>query len=511
MLQIKNLTFTHRQDLRVLLQDFSLVLNKGDKAVVIGEEGNGKSSLLRWICDPALVADYLEASGERVCDGRAGYLPQELPREDHGTSVCDYFSADGDFWDTPPGELRRIARALGFPAALYTSEQRMDSLSGGERVKVQLARLLLHEPDLLLLDEPSNDIDIETLEWLERFIRDFPGVVLFISHDETLIENTANKIILLEQLHRKSVSRWSVASMGYAQFVDERQRGFDKQRQMAYSERRDERKAMEKFRRIQQSVEYAQNTITRQDPSTGRLLKKKMAAVKAMERRYAREHAEMTEIPVREDAINIRLNYQRPMPAGRSVLDLSLPELWTPDGGRLLACSVSLRVQGPEKIGIIGRNGAGKSTLLRHIAQELATRENLHVCVMPQNYDELLPPEATPVAFLAPSGKKEDITEARTYLGAMHVTTQEMERPIRALSGGQKAKLLLLRLGLTETDLLLLDEPTRNFSPLSGPEIRAMLRAFPGAIISVSHDRKYIAEVCDTVYRLTEAGLEKLR
>ena len=298
--------------------------------------------------------------------------------------------------------------------------------------------------------------------------------------------------------------------MGYAQFVAERRRSFDKQRQMAYSERREERKAMEKFRRIQQSVEYAQNTITRQDPSTGRLLKKKMAAVKAMERRYEREHAEMTEIPVSEDAINIRLNYQRPLPAGRSVLDLSLPELWTPDGGRLLACSVSLRVQGPEKIGIIGRNGAGKSTLLRRIAQELAARENLHVCVMPQNYDELLPPEETPVAFLAPSGKKEDITEARTYLGAMHVTTQEMERPIRALSGGQKAKLLLLRLGLTETDVLLLDEPTRNFSPLSGPEIRAMLRAFPGAIISVSHDRKYIDEVCDTVYRLTENGLEKL-
>ena len=101
------------------------------------------------------------------------------------------------------------------------------------------------------------------------------------------------------------------------------------------------------------------------------------------------------------------------------------------------------------------------------------------------------------------------VTEARTYLGAMHYTTQEMERPIAALSGGQRAKVLLLKLGLTATDVLLLDEPTRNFSPLSGPEIRAMLRDFPGAIIAVSHDRKFIAEVCTRVLRLTENGLEE--
>ena len=103
------------------------------------------------------------------------------------------------------------------------------------------------------------------------------------------------------------------------------------------------------------------------------------------------------------------------------------------------------------------------------------------------------------------------MTEARSFLGAMHYTTQEMERPLGELSGGQRAKVLLLKLGLTETDVLLLDEPTRNFSPLSGPEIREMLRAFPGAILAVSHDRKFIAEVCDRVLILTENGLEAQR
>ena len=102
------------------------------------------------------------------------------------------------------------------------------------------------------------------------------------------------------------------------------------------------------------------------------------------------------------------------------------------------------------------------------------------------------------------------LTRARTYLGSMRYTADEMRRPIRALSGGQKAKLLLLKMSMEDADVLILDEPTRNFSPLSGPEIRALLRAFPGAILSVSHDRKFIVEVCTRVCRLTEAGLEEL-
>ena len=269
MLQINHLWFTHRKDLRVLLDDFSLVLNPGDRAVVIGEEGNGKSTLLKWIYDPALVTDYVEAAGERVCRGKLGYLPQELPPEEKQGSVYDYFSARGTLWDAEPGALRRIARELGLPPELCYSEQRMGSLSGGERIKLQLAQLHLEQPDVLLLDEPSNDVDLDTLAWLEREILDFPGIVLFISHDETLIENTANCIVLLEQLQHKRVSRWSVARMGYTDFVRQRQRSFDRQEQQAYSERREERKAMEKFRRIQQRVEHEQASISRADPHGG--------------------------------------------------------------------------------------------------------------------------------------------------------------------------------------------------------------------------------------------------
>jgi ATPase subunit of ABC transporter with duplicated ATPase domains len=156
---------------------------------------------------------------------------------------------------------------------------------------------------------------------------------------------------------------------------------------------------------------------------------------------------------------------------------------------------------------IVGKNGAGKTTLLQKIADELRKRTDIKAAYMPQNYEDMLDLDVTPVDFLDKSGEKEERTRIRTYLGSLKYTTDEMEHPIRELSGGQKAKVLLLNLSLSGANVLILDEPTRNFSPLSGPVIRKMFREFPGAVISISHDRKYINEVCDKIYELNEKGL----
>ena len=128
---------------------------------------------------------------------------------------------------------------------------------------------------------------------------------------------------------------------------------------------------------------------------------------------------------------------------------------------------------------------------------------------MPQNYEDLLDLDITPVEFLAPEKDKESVTKARQYLGAMRYTTNEMEHAIRDLSGGQKAKVLLLKMNLDEADVLLLDEPTRNFSPLSSPVIRKMIAEFGGCVISVSHDRMFIQETARTVCVLDENGLHR--
>ena len=220
----------------------------------------------------------------------------------------------------------------------------------------------------------------------------------------------------------------------------------------------------------------------------------------------------MTERPEQEEAIFFKLGKENSkMPAGKTVIEFSLDELVAPDGSKVLAKDIFLRVRGPEKICIVGTNGAGKTTLLRLIADELLARGDLRVQYMPQNYEDLLDLDVTPVEFLDDTGDKEVRTRIRTYLGSLKYTADEMEHPIRELSGGQKAKVLLLKMSLSDANVLVLDEPTRNFSPLSGPVIRKMIASFPGAVISISHDRKYIEEVCTKRYLLTSEGLEETK
>ena len=299
--------------------------------------------------------------------------------------------------------------------------------------------------------------------------------------------------------------------MGYRRYVEERLQSFSHQEQVARKEREEEKKQQERFQKIQQKVEHQLNSISRGDPHGGRLLKKKMKSVKAMEHRFDREHQAMTELPDTEEAILVGFGENTGIPAGKTVLDLSLPRLTAGEGEeeKLLAENLRLSVRGPEHICIIGKNGAGKTTLLRRLARELLPRTDLRVSYMPQDYEETVEQEQTPMEFLASSSEKAELTRVKTYLGSMKYTPEESEHSIRELSGGQKAKLFFLKMILDGSNVLLLDEPTRNFSPLSGPVIRGILREFKGCIISVSHDRKYIEEVCETLYELTEKGLEE--
>jgi len=506
MLQVKNLTITHKKDNRVLLDKFNLILNDGDKCAIIGEEGNGKSTLLKLIFNEELVDDYVEVSGEIIRNNSViGYLAQELTADEKEKTIYEFMCELPLFFELTPQELSDAARRLKLTVELFYSEQKMGELSGGEKIKLQLARLLLMQPDVLLLDEPSNDLDIASLHWLEEFINGAKLPVLYISHDETLLENTANKIVHLEQLKRKQECKYTVEKAGYRDYVDRRSSGFAHQEQVARKERAEYEKQQEKFRQIQQKVEHAQNVITRQDPSGGRLLKKSMHRIKAYEARFEKEFENMTEIPETEDAIFIKFGEKASMPAGKTVLEYELPQLTVED--RLLAKNVFLRIKGPEKVCIIGKNGCGKTTLLRKIAEELLERKDIKVSYMPQNYEELLNFDLTPVEFLSDVGDKEEISRIRTYLGSMKYTPDEMLHKIADLSGGQKAKLLLLKMSMSGSNVLILDEPTRNFSPLSGPVIRDMLKGFGGTILTISHDRKYIKEVADVVYELTENGL----
>lgn len=499
MFEIKNLSIIVKD--RYLIKNLSLTLHEGDKLGIIGEEGNGKSTLLKCLLDNC---EYANISGTiNRKENRIGYLAQSINEIDLKKKVYDYlFSSDIDYYNKISNLYKYLAKVSLSDEIL---NQKIENLSGGEKVKVGLLRILLEENDILFLDEPTNDLDIETLIWLEEFINKTDKPVMFISHDETLLSKTANIILHIEQIKHKTECKHTLLKTSYFTYIETRLRSIEKQNQLATFERKEYNKKQEKLTKIMNKVEFEQNTISRGDPHGARLLKKKMHSLKSQEKRL--ENIELTEFRDVEESINIFFS-EVYIPKNKIILSLELPELKVEN--KVLSKNIKLECVGNEHICIIGKNGCGKTTLIKIIYEELKTRTDIIIGYMPQNYNEILNNYKTVVDFIAQGSSKEEITKSRMYLGNMKLTSEEMTGKITDISNGTKAKLFLMKLVLNKCNVLILDEPTRNLSPLSNPVIRSTLRNFKGTIISISHDRKYLEEVIDTLYFLNEDGLAKI-
>ena len=503
MLQAKNVNLYLNKDSRLLIENFSFSLVEGDKAVIIGEEGNGKSTLLKYLYDEEMVSDYVNATGTVIKKGIFGYLPQFMSEEEQSLTICEYFE-DVDIY-----ENYDLVDSLGLDFDFLASKQIIRTLSGGEKIKVQLLKVLCERPDVLFLDEPSNDLDIETLMFLESFIKGCKIPLLYISHDEVLISNTANVIIHIEQLIRKTKCHVTISRLSYDEYLKYRNLEFDKQTQVALKERSEYKKKKE---RLQQLYEKARHNTSWKNPdgipSTDGGAKRSMQAIVSKGKRFEREKESFTDIPDREEGLFTRFDTEIYIPPQKRILDFSLPELKV--DGKVLSKNIDLSVVGNQHICIIGKNGAGKSTLLKAIWNELKDRNDIIVSYMPQDYREIIDYSLTPTEFLQTNYDKEKYTLALTYMGTMKFTRDEMQHTIGELSGGQRAKIIFLNMVLQKANVLILDEPTRNFSPLSAPVIRQALMDFRGTIISISHDRKYLDEVADIIYELSEEGLKKI-
>ncbi len=499
MFEIKDFSIKIKD--RYFIQNLSFTLNKNDKMAIIGEEGNGKSTLLKSILG---LCDYAEISGKIDTKGNTiGYLEQTLKEEIQQKTVYEIlFENENDYY-----EKMNLFYQYLMQLQLENNilRQTISTLSGGEKVKIRILKLLLEEYDILFLDEPTNDLDIATLEWLEKFIQMTSKPILYVSHDETLLSKTANKILHLEQIKKKQECRYTLLKTTYDTYVEQRLRKLEKQTQIAKSEQREFDKKQKKLREIMQKVEYQQNTITRADPHDGQVLKKKMHALKSQEKKL--EQTNFTEVPDVEESIHFFFDVVK-IPKNKVILKLDIKELNV--NHKILSQNISLEVIGNSHLCIIGNNGVGKTTLMREIYQQLKDRTDIHIGYMPQEYDDILSNYEYVLDFIVENGSKEAITKARLLLGNMKFTQEEMTDKITDLSNGTKAKLFLAKMVIEACDVLILDEPTRNVSPLSNPVIRSVLKNFQGTIISVSHDRKYIKEVIEECYLFTKDGLTKI-
>lgn len=510
MLKVENLN-VQKLNGTMLIENASFTISDGDKAAIIGEEGNGKSTLIKILCGNISKNDdsfftfngKIESTYEKI-----GYLPQHLPEEWKDCTPSEYILKYNPLSEIEPEDwnkleqIRKSMESMFMDVSLLERNNSMEKLSGGEKVKLQLLKLINQPNDILLLDEPTNDLDINTLEFLENFILSAKVPIIFVSHDELLLERCSNKILHLEQVNMKTKRVFTEFSGNYREYVDKRLSGYEKAVTLARKEKSEYLEKKRKLNDIMNAVHHAQNTISRKDPAGGRLLKKKMHVVKAMERRFEKESYSKVDHP--EEAINVFFPEVKLNP---SKVILKEDNLSISIGERLLINNFALDIRAKDKVVIIGDNGSGKTLLLNKIYAMLKDRTDLNIGYMPQDYMKELKGYSSALEFLSCDGFKDDVTRSRELMGSMKFTREEMENNPSELSDGQKAKLFILKFIKEGKNVLILDEPTRNFSPLSAPVIRDILKSFSGCIISVSHDRLYIDLVCETILKVCDKSI----
>lgn len=498
MLEVNNLNIFNKKSGKYLVENLSFNAHPGDKIAVIGEEGNGKTTLLKIINGDKDIYQNFEVSGDINKKGKISFLKQFFEKEFVNQSIEHFFLKDNpeeeinyDNYNKYNDYMKSLSD-LGMNPKIISSSRKISSLSGGEKVKIRLAKILCEKADILLLDEPTNDIDIETLELLENIINNLNIPIIYVSHDETLLENTCNVIIHLEQINRKTKARSTVSKLNYSDYIEKRMNFINKENQLHFNEKKERKEQEKKISTIKQVVQ--DNNPERQNA---------MRQVIATQNRLNKE--DVTMYYDTEESINVFFDEEVKVPNGKVIVNLENYCLKLKNGNKIE--NINFNITGSEHVVIYGQNGSGKTTFIKEIYNMLKEDKSLNIGYMPQTYEEEFKKYQMPIEFL---NSKEPESFVRALMGRMKFTTEEQLLSLNNLSGGQKAKLYILKMILNKNNVLLLDEPTRNLSPLSNPVIRNILIEYKGAIISISHDRKFISEVADTIYNLEYNELKKI-
>lgn len=509
MIQVNHLFISNIVEDRKLIKDLSFVVNDGEKIALIGEEGNGKTSILKVLRGESLPG--FEVEGQIHLDQPIGYLEQNIAERWRGVNVVDFF-----LLNEPNGEitdyniLAKIPQCLAkvdFPMASYDEKKNVDEFSGGEVVRLALAKLMAGEYRTLLLDEPSNDLDFKSLALLRDFILSSKVALLFVSHDEALLQACATGLIHLESWKSKQDPRSTFSRLSYEDYKQQRSDLFHKQTQVVEKKTAQLQAKKERWNRIYQAVKDDQDQCVR-DPTTGRLLKKKMKVMLSQRKRFEKEEAAIPEKPEEDPCLSLTFPSSVSLPNWKRIFSYHAPLLRE---GRLLVRQIDLELLGRGKWAIIGDNGVGKSTFLEELYRQNCPRKDIRLGYMPQNYLAGFPKQGSVLSFLTPDGDKAALTRTRLFLGSLRFTSEEMLYPLSALSGGQKAKLFFIKLVMDGDNVLLLDEPTRNLSPFSTAMLDSLLSSFQGCVLVVSHDEAFLQRNGFKRYEMTDEKLTPLK
>jgi ATPase subunit of ABC transporter with duplicated ATPase domains len=505
---------------RLLLEGASFRVNPGDRVGLVGRNGAGKTTLCR-----VLAGEVLPADGSVARSGPIGYLPQDprtgdldvlardrvlsargldeltramekaqvdLAAADGGADAVrrygrleERFTALGGY--AADAEAARICTNLGLPQRVL--DQRLGTLSGGQRRRVELARILFSGARTLLLDEPTNHLDADSIRWLRDPLRRHDGGVVVISHDADLLAHVVNRVFHLDATR----AELDVYNVGWRAYLEQRET--DERR------RRRERVNAEK----KASALLAQADRMRAKAT-------KAQAAHNMARRAERLLAGVE--PERRADRAAKLTFPEPAPCGR--VPLSAGGLSKSYGSLEVFTDVDLAVDRSSRLVVLGLNGAGKTTLLRLLADleppdtgEVRPGHGLRLGYYAQEH-ETLDPDRSVLDNLRAAAPELPEQRLRTVLGAFLFSGDAAGQPAGTLSGGEKTRLALARLVVSRANVLLLDEPTNNLDPVSREQVLAALHSYRGAVVLVTHDDGAVEALAPERVLLLPDGVEDL-
>jgi ATPase subunit of ABC transporter with duplicated ATPase domains len=504
---------------RVTLEQASFTVRAGDKVGLVGRNGAGKTSLLK-----VLAGENPPAAGRAVVRGRLGFLtqdPRALRQLREGTGLAHVLSGRGLDEAAERMEKLRLAmeehpseRAIArysraeehfaarggyaadshvrqLVAGLGLSPERIDLplgvLSGGERRRVELARILFAGTDVLMLDEPTNHLDNDAKTWLMGFLRDFRGSLLVVSHDLDLLDEAITRVLHLDE---GQIVEYKGTYSQYRQA-----RAADEQRQHRLATRQ------------QAEIKRLSNLADSMRHQTA----KRARTAKSLDKRVTRLRTSAVAVPGKGDR-RYRVRFPAPPRAGRVVLEVS--SLAQAYGGPPVFEDVSFAVERGERVLVMGLNGAGKTSLLRILAgRSVPVEGSVEVGhgVVPGYYaqeHEGIRSGVPVIDHMKEALPAAPETELRGLLGMFGLTGEIAFQDAGTLSGGEKTKLALAQLVAGRHNLLLLDEPTNNLDPPSREAVGRALAAWPGAMIVVSHDVGFVAELAPDRVLMMPDGVE---